>query len=344
MPKILIHYFSGTGNSLLAAKILVKELEGYGYVPVFQNIEDRIYGNSNDFDIHIFFFPIYATAIPHIVAKYIHSIPDGKKAKTAIISANGRISTRFRDGYQGWALHQARFYLLLRNYDVFFSDTLDFPHNVTIGIPPRNRKYNQQIISQASAKIPKIAENIARRKKSHRNILLFNFIWSIPFGILYSFIGRRFIGKLFASDSKCNSCGFCARKCPARTVRMVDKKPNWNWNCEGCLRCINNCPKQAIQVSLVRLLVLVWLSVASPLFLLNRLIPAEFYNNMGNAGSIILNITIYIVPTLLFFIILDYSIFRLSFLPILGKIMSWGYTKAYGRYSADKYGDEFLKR
>lgn len=43
MPKTLIHYFSGTGNSLLAAKQLSRELEKYGYESQLNAIENGAY-------------------------------------------------------------------------------------------------------------------------------------------------------------------------------------------------------------------------------------------------------------------------------------------------------------
>ena len=43
MPKALIHYFSGTGNSLHAGKRLSKELARYGYVSKFHALEKGSY-------------------------------------------------------------------------------------------------------------------------------------------------------------------------------------------------------------------------------------------------------------------------------------------------------------
>ncbi len=168
MSKAIIHYFSGTGNSLLAAKQLTQELVRYGYEVVLHAVERDSHDGMDAYVLHIFFFPIYATAVPHIIRRYIQNLPDGKNVKTAIISTNGKISTRFRDGYQGWALHQARLYLGLKNYQVFFSDTLDYPHNITVALPPRKDKDNEKIIAQASMKYPMIAQKIAKGQQFHR--------------------------------------------------------------------------------------------------------------------------------------------------------------------------------
>lgn len=77
MGKVLIHYFSGTGNSLLAAEQIGAELRKYDWKLAFHPVEKGFPNNIGSFGLHIFFFPIYATAIPHIMLKYIHGLPVG---------------------------------------------------------------------------------------------------------------------------------------------------------------------------------------------------------------------------------------------------------------------------
>ena len=45
----------------------------------------------------------------------------------------------------------------------------------------------------------------------------------------------------------CIGCGLCAEKCPQKNIEMKDGKPVWKAQCYQCLRCINACPRQAIQ-------------------------------------------------------------------------------------------------
>lgn len=325
---------------MLAAKQLSAELAKYNLDTVYHAIEDGPYHGSADFDLHIFFFPIYATATPHIMLAYLRNLPDGNKTKAAVISTNGRISTRFRDGYQGWALHQARLYLYLKNYDIFFSDTLDYPHNLTIALPPRRERYNWVIITRASSKSPMIASKIARQEKYHRRFFWPNIIWSLPFGILYSLIGRRIIGKLFAVDAACDSCGLCVGKCPVKAIKSIHGRLRWGWNCEGCLRCINICPKQAIQLSAIRVLAFIGAACAIPLYLSRCFIPVSFLSKLGSAGLM----TIYAVGCILLFALLDCLLDKLSYLPFFRKIAGWGYTSFYGRYHAGQFGDRLSSK
>jgi ferredoxin len=50
----------------------------------------------------------------------------------------------------------------------------------------------------------------------------------------------------FTSSDSCNACGNCEKFCPFGNI-TVSQRPRWNGHCEACLRCINICPKHAIQ-------------------------------------------------------------------------------------------------
>lgn len=328
----LIHYFSGTGNSLHAAHLIGNELALHGFEPIFHAIEDGLYKGNPQVDLHLFFFPIYATSVPHIMCKYIRRLPAGKRAKAAVISTNGRISTHFRDGYQGWALWQARLLMYIKKYDVFFSDTLDYPHNMTAFFPPRSIQNNQKIIEIILPKIRIISEKIIRNQIYHRKFFLPNIIWSLPFGYLYSLIGRRIIGKLYIADIHCNHCGVCAKKCPVHAIKIVHGHVHWKWNCEGCMRCINICPQKAIQVSFLRLLALIPAAFFNPLFKIYRLIPASFFQNIGSVGKIAFKVIIDVVLFFLFFAIIDIILRFLSGIPFFKPITDFSLTKFYKRY------------
>ena len=339
MVKVLIHYFSGTGNSLLAAKQLSNELEEYGYEATFHAIENGLYDTTQAYSLHIFFFPVFATAVPHIMRRYICSIPSGKNVRTAVISTNGKVSTHFRDGYQGWALYQARLYLGIKKYNVIYSTSLDYPHNITVAIPPRKSLYNTKIIEQVSLEIPKIAEQIANGKVFHRKIFIPNIIWSLPFGIVYSLVGRRVIGKLFTADNSCTSCGLCAERCPVDAIVKEPHSIRWKWNCEGCLRCINSCPKHAVQTSVVRILAVI---LAMSVNLFNFIVPAVFINSLGSTGASIFNFCTGVISFILVIYLADWILKEASYIPVLKRIIGLGFTQLYGRYNAKDFEDKFI--
>lgn len=336
MKKALIHYFSGTGNSLMAAKYLGNQEELSEYEFTFHAIENGQCGHLKDYSLHLFFFPVYATSVPHIVTKYIHSLEDGGMAKTVVISTNGKISTRIRDGYQGWALHQARICLKLRHYDVIMSDTLDLPFNVCNVAPPRNKDANQIIMEEGLKPLNRIANRIAKEQTYHRSILPINFLWSIPFGIAYYFIGRRGFGKLFAADNSCNHCNRCVKECPVHTIQSDGKRIRWGFRCEGCLRCINNCPQKSIQTSSIRLLVILVPMIMNPFNLLYPVLKDRFFNHTTPIITDIIRVLYSVTSLVLLWLILDQCINILSRFAFFRKLFGFGHTQFFGRYHANK--------
>ena len=333
MKKVLVHYFSGTGNSLKAAKQLAKEECLSEYEFTFHPME-KGQCNIKDYSMHIFFFPVYATSVPHLVRKYIHQMEDGNSATAIIISTNGKISTHIRDGYQGWALHQARLYLKLKHFDVKISDTLDLPHNITNVMPPRKENVNQYILTQGLQPITQIAQKIAEQKTYHRSIFPLNFLWSIPFGILYSIFGRRGFGKMFAADSTCTQCKICVNQCPAHIIKSNNKSIRWGWNCEGCMRCINSCPQKSIQTSTLRALIMLVSLVANPLNLLYPYVAEKWNAMFDGIGVHIVAIVYPILAFLILWVVIDCLFMLLSNFSIFRKIIGFGHTKFFGRYQA----------
>ena len=53
--------------------------------------------------------------------------------------------------------------------------------------------------------------------------------------------------KFRADNTKCTSCGICAKSCPVDNITMVEGLPQWQHNCTMCLSCIHRCPTVAIQ-------------------------------------------------------------------------------------------------
>ena len=336
MKKALIHYFTGTGNSLVAAEQLTKEECLCDYEFTFHPIEKGNRNDIKDFSLHLFFFPVFATSVPHIVRKYIHNLEPGNMAKAVVISTNGKISTRFRDGYQGWALHQARICLKAKHYDVVLSETLDLPYNVTIVAPPRNDKVNKIILREGLKPLSIIANRITEQQSYHRRIFLANFLWCIPFGVLYSLFGRRGFGKLFGADASCNQCKQCVRECPVKAIRSDGRSIRWKLNCEGCLRCINSCPKHAIQTSTVRLIVMLGAMFLNPFYLIYPNVKDRISADFTPFAVHMIEAIYYVFSVLLFWFLLDQLIIFLSRFTVFRKIFGFGHTRFYGRYHAKK--------
>lgn len=70
--------------------------------------------------------------------------------------------------------------------------------------------------------------------------------------ILFRIINRHYEGtyamvdKKFCVSGECNHCGLCEKECPVSNIKLVGGKPEWQHQCESCLKYIQFCPKNAI--------------------------------------------------------------------------------------------------
>ena len=328
------HVFSGTGNTMHAAKQFVALLGERGFQSEILEIDRHTEPPGQARDVEIFMFPVYATGVPQLMQAYLRRFRDGGQVRAAVISVNGRISLKFRDGYEGQAPLQARRILKRRGYDVFLTDTLDYPHNVTNFIPPSRQRKQEAIIDLAQTWLVSIANRLARGERSIRKCHILNQAWTWVFNLLYIHIGRRFMGKLFITDAKCNACGTCARACPTGAIRMARRRPRWNWSCQGCERCINICPRRAIQTSAVRLIALIAACFYNPLYTVYRLIPQAVQKAFGSPGWIIANLALGAVFYIALVYLLDKVLFLLQMIPGLRRVLELSHTSLFGRYQA----------
>lgn len=258
METALVAWFSGTGNTALAAS-WIKDLFLKSGVTVHELCRFiKPYPVLPDYSRLFILFPVYACGLPHLFRQWMKQIPEGHGRSAQILCTNGEVDIRRSfPGFEGQALTEAAAILKKKGYIVPFAQTVGMPANITAVMPAPDDRDCRELIAEARVRVlkewgPQILNsetNIRRCPPVHR-------VWSSLFSLLYRKMGRHFIGKLFSAGPGCNGCGLCAAECPAGAIIIKGNKkvPRWKWNCEGCMHCINYCPRNAVQTSLIRIL------------------------------------------------------------------------------------------
>lgn len=257
MAKIIIHYFTGTGNTAHSVKLITEQLQKENHEVSVWQVKKGVVPPDKSFDFHIIAFPVLSWSAPSIMKQYLRKLPHVNGTKTAILAINGAIFSKGKliNGYSGQALEQVECILKRKKYDVFLTSNASFPDNWTQMTPPPSTDECNTIISIGEADVQTFITNFLAEKKELYRCGFGNVVWSYIVALLFGTIGRRMLGKFYIADEHCTGCGLCVKTCPVNCIKLSEQKPYWASNCEDCNRCINICPEKAIQVSLPILIV-----------------------------------------------------------------------------------------
>ncbi|WP_230741889.1 EFR1 family ferrodoxin [Methanooceanicella nereidis] len=337
MPSAMIHYFSGTGNTYHTVSLIRKKLEDSGYTVAVNRVECGTMPPENKYDLHVFAFPVYAADVPDVMIKYLHRLPPGNGSKAAVLSVYGKIFQDHRfpgdQGDPGSSYDHARSIISRKGYDVLLTGGVGYPHSITQFIPPPDEAEELAIKASSDEKVKMFADRIVAGDRDVKSPGLIVALLSYPFGFLYGLMGRRGLGKMFVADSKCISCGKCEKACPSKTITLINKKPSWNWDCQGCQRCINICPVKAIQTSIMRLAIM-WLGIPALLmaYWIAGPLAGHYYLKPDWLPGIMYDVFLFMLGWTVLLYPADKLILALEFVPGIRKIMELSFTRKYRRY------------
>ncbi len=249
MNHIEIYYFSGTGNSLHAAKEMQKRMPGTELIPIVSLLKSDIIKPTAG--IVGFVFPIYLTHVPYPVREFLKKI-DLSSAEY-VFSAVTRIGTFiFADIYLRKMLKKKG-----KELNSFF--VLNMASNSPTGVRPTPGDKNwvndisEKKVSELEKEVQKrldLTGKVIINKQNYPEKTPFNPFKNILESLMSSIIESTKTEIKYYADSTCTACGVCERVCLSAKIKIADGKPVWQKNvrCFYCYACFNFCPEQAILV------------------------------------------------------------------------------------------------
>lgn len=234
----MIFYFSGTGNSFYVAKKIAEQTDDK-IVQISKDCmkESTTYSILKNERVG-FVFPVYWYGIPTIVEKYIENLMlEGYNKQYVYAVATYGISA-------GNTVEDLSKLLKKKNITLSGKFGVKMVDNYVVGYNLVDENKQEEILREAEIEINKISDIIKDRgNKEHIKKGLIS--WTTP--IVHSFYKKANHTKKFYATDSCNGCGLCAKDCPCNVITIVNQQPNWHGDCTHCLKCINKCPKTAIQ-------------------------------------------------------------------------------------------------
>lgn len=222
MAKIFC--FSGTGNSLYAAKKIAAAIGA-----AVRNM--RVFGEYDD-EIIGFVFPTYFWGLPKTVENFLEKIRiTDKNAYVFSVTTyggfshgvNGSVSALLEK--QGVKLSYSAKVKMVENY-----------------LPGFNANDSDALWEKSDKRLGDIIGDISnRRENSTAAYTIFNKIAQRAYP-------ANNAGKCAANFTArgCKSCGLCEKICPNGNITLVGGQLKFGDKCELCLACLNVCPVNAI--------------------------------------------------------------------------------------------------
>lgn len=232
--KKKIYYFSGTGNSLYAARKIAEEIGGAELISVRCNSEDISAENA---DVIGFVCPVYEWDIPVTFKNFVKQITINPNAYIFMVTTYIAVL--------GKSFETVETILEEKGAHLDYGRAIRCVASQCIAYPPFPPE--KIMIPYMDKQIKKAGEEIGQKKQKN-------------YPRMSSFTRRRFksvmgpyleieneYDKGFYTDERCKGCGVCEKVCPTRNISMQDKRPQWKHHCHGCNACVAYCPTKAIQ-------------------------------------------------------------------------------------------------
>ena len=234
----VIYYFSGTGNSLSAAKDIASKLSDTELLSIPKEIDNNIRFDADKIGI---VFPVYAWGMPLIVNDFIKKFSCLKGKYLFAVATYG--------GLLGGTLIKLKKELNKIGVTLNLAYALKMPGNYTPMKGADSKSNQEEMFKKETTKIDEIVLNIKNSKDNfpENTSFLINWIFS---GILNKGFNSQmpYHCRDFFADDKCIGCRICERICPVNNIHMEDGRPVWSDKCQQCMACLQWCPVGAVEI------------------------------------------------------------------------------------------------
>lgn len=231
--KKVIYYFTGTGNSMRAARVIAGKIGDCEIISMRCNPKDV---PATDCDVIGFIYPVYHWTMPEPAVRFVEKLEMNPNAYVFVVAMPSLVC--------GIACERLAELLDAKGIQINYGNMVNCVANYAIVYPPFPSPKLR--VPKTEKKLKKIAEDICRKKQReypHAG----RFIKRRQKKVMTPYLAlQEYADYPFVVNSDCVSCGICSRVCPCSNIEMKEGKPVFLHHCANCMACVVNCPKRAI--------------------------------------------------------------------------------------------------
>lgn len=254
--NLLLIYYSGTGNSKRVSEWIAEVAENAGmrtYVTSYDRFDAQNIKGFEGKTLIGFFSATHGFNMPHSMLKFMLRFRELKDSDIFIgnTRAGMKLSKLFLPGLSGLALYFPALIMFLKGYKIRSLYAVDLPSNWISLHPGLKRKVIDSMFDHYRKLTCKYAERILSGRKVFGKafVLIPLDILVAPLAVGYYLFGRFILAKTFITNENCDNCGICIKQCTTHSIVMSHNRPFWKLTCESCMKCMNYCPKRAIETA-----------------------------------------------------------------------------------------------
>lgn len=233
----MIFYYSGTGNSQLAAKQLAAETgdELTAVNPLLKKGEKSAFYTERPL---VFVCPTYAWRMPRVFVQWIRETDFSGNGQAYFILTCG--------GGVGNAGAYAQKLCAEKHWTYYGLAEVVMPENYIALYDSPDESESEAIIARARVRITALAQLIREEKRiTPPPVTVKGRLLSGPVnGLFYPVVVKD---KAFWAKENCIGCGLCVKRCPLNNIQLSAGRPVWQGGCTHCMACIGGCPVEAIE-------------------------------------------------------------------------------------------------
>ena len=228
-----IYYFTGTGNSMRAARVIAQQLQDTEIISMKVNPEEY---PATDCDIVGFIYPVYHWTMPAPAAAFVEKLKINPNAYVFVIAMPSFVC--------GIACEKLAEILEKKDVQINYGNLVHSVANYAIVYPPFPSAKIR--VPATERKLKKIAGDIVLRKdraypRASRFIKRKRERVMTPYVEL-----QKYADYPFTISDGCISCGLCRKVCPCKNIILEEGKPVFQHHCSNCMACVVSCPRRAI--------------------------------------------------------------------------------------------------